>query len=622
MGSIDVARTTGGGIQEAVLRAGDMHVCLDVHTQVLTVGATGGKPLARLRLLASVDTLRGLDELRVTGTDVDVCDGELRTVRIDADSALWQRHQTVLSASGGVLELTTAVQGAGPISTVRQLGGRVAGLGLLPSGLAHRSVFSPNPDQPWRVMRRAEESAVIGVVGDGGQPGVGRWLFTPSPLCFGITSAEVGSSGTLAESGPAVARSWLMLGVAAARRPFTQMAYEALTPGFSVRYDYEGHTSAAGRFTTPTLLLFLADDPYSGLKQYRELLQERGLIPNRSSAAPSPAWRHPMFCGWGAQNADAQTSSVAPRDPAAFSRQRHYDRYLTALKGHDIVPGTVVVDDKWQAEYATCRPDPDKWPDLAAWIARRHDEGQRVLLWYKAWDTEGATPAACVRDHTDRPIAIDPESADGVRVIEQAAHTMISELGADGIKVDFTASTPSGANLRHAGPSWGIDLLHELLRVLYSSVKALDPDALVVTHTPEAGFRDVTDAVRLNDVLMLDQPGGDTEPCDAEAGSAVVATMTYRAQVARSAWPDVLIDTDGWPLPSRAAYRSWTAAQHILGIPSLYYSDRLDVSDAHERAIQPADLAATARHWAAHRSRLDHLTSAGGPHPTILGRHR
>jgi hypothetical protein len=87
-------------------------------------------------------------------------------------------------------------------------------------------------------------------------------------------------------------------------------------------------------------------------------------------------------------------------------------------------------------------------------------------------------------------------------------------------------------------PPWGIDLLHELLRVLYSCVKALDPDALVVTHTPEAGFPDVTDAVRLNDVLMLDQPGEDTELCVAEAGSAVVATMTYRAQVARSAWPD------------------------------------------------------------------------------------
>ena len=52
-------------------------------------------------------------------------------------------------------------------------------------------------------------------------------------------------------------------------------------------------------------------------------------------------------------------------------------------------PGTVVIDDKWQSAYGTNEPDTGKWPDLKAWIAGRHARGQRVLLWWKAWDPEG-----------------------------------------------------------------------------------------------------------------------------------------------------------------------------------------------------------------------------------------
>ena len=126
----------------------------------------------------------------------------------------------------------------------------------------------------------------------------------------------------------------------------------------------------------------------------------------------------------------------------------------------------------------------------------------------------------------------------------------------------------------------------------------------MITHTPDPGFRDVTDMLRLNDVLMLDQPGGHTEPPNATPGTGVVDTMTHRARVATSACPELLIDTDGWALPSQAAYQSWTSAQTGLGVPSLYYTDRLDVPDPSEQPIPPASLHATAHHWAAYRATL------------------
>lgn len=395
-----------------------------------------------------------------------------------------------------------------------------------------------------------------------------------------------------------------MIGVAAKRRPFTQFTYDALTPGFSLRYDYDGHTCVEGQFSTPTLLLFLADNPYDGLTRYRELLDARGLVPARTQTPPSPAWLEPMFCGWGAQNADAIASIGGPIRAVDRARQSEYDGYLNTLETHGIVPGTIVIDDKWQQAYATCQPDAEKWPDLAGWIRKRQDAGQRVLLWYKAWDTEGASPEACVLDHTGHPVALDPESPAGRKIIQQAAQTMVGELGADGIKIDFTASTPAGSALTNAGPSWGIDLLHELLSVLYKSVKDINPDALAITHTPDPGFRDVTDMLRLNDVLMMDQPGGHTEPPNTTPGTGTVDTMTHRARVATSACPEVLIDTDGWALPSQAAYQSWTSAQAHLGVPSLYYTDRLDVLDPSEQPIPASSLQATAQHWADYRARL------------------
>lgn len=90
-----------------------------------------------------------------------------------------------------------------------------------------------------------------------------------------------------------------------------------------------------------------------------------------------------------------------------------------------------------------------------------------------------------------------------------------------------------------------------------------------------------------------------TGPTLTTPGTGVLDTMTHRARLATSACPELLIDTDGWALPSQVAYRSWTSAQAGLGVPSLYYTVRLDVPDPSEQPIPPASLHATAQHRAA-----------------------
>jgi hypothetical protein len=217
-----------------------------------------------------------------------------------------------------------------------------------------------------------------------------------------------------------------------------------------------------------------------------------------------------------------------------------------------------------------------------------------VLLWWKAWDCEGAPPEACVRLPDGTPVALDPESSAGAALVRASISGMLSReaLDADGLKIDFTASTPSGAALTYAGSRRGAALLHHLLRVAYDAAKSAKPDALVITHTPSPYFADVTDMVRLNDVMMLDSVDPRVD---------VPAHMTHRAAVVRAALPAVPIDTDGWCLPDRGSWRSYLQVQPALGVPALYYATRFDRTG---EALNGDDYRLIAQVWGAYRRAL------------------
>jgi hypothetical protein len=266
----------------------------------------------------------------------------------------------------------------------------------------------------------------------------------------------------------------------------------------------------------------------------------------------------------------------------AQATQENYDRFIETLEREGLTPGTVVLDDKWQSAYGTNEPDTAKWPDLKAWIARSHEEGRHILLWWKAWDSEGLPPELCIRNRDGVPVAVDPTNPAAREALAGQMHTLLGRdgLDADGLKVDFTARTPSGRHLETEGEGWGIALLHQLLAVVYRAAKEAKPDALVITQTPHPAFVDVADMIRLNDMI-----GGH---------ASVVPQMTFRAEVARAAVPDLLIDTDDWRIPSREAWREYLAVKHELGVPSLYYATHIDVTG---EALDAADYKALRDAW-------------------------
>jgi hypothetical protein len=213
-----------------------------------------------------------------------------------------------------------------------------------------------------------------------------------------------------------------------------------------------------------------------------------------------------------------------------------------------------------------------------------------VLLWWKAWDPEGVPPALCVRTPDGTPVGLDPTSPATREFLEAMVGRLLDPEGldADGLKIDFTARTPIGHALSAHGSAWGIAMLHELLRVVYVAAKAVKPDALLITQAPHPAFADVTDMIRLNDMLRMDDP----------TPAGVVEQMRYRAAVVRAACPELLVDTDDWQPPNRDEWREYLRVKTSLGVPALYYATHVDNSG---EPLEPEDYAALRETWAAWR---------------------
>lgn len=544
----------------------------------------GDRPFARfgddagtwtdLALFASLHTGQGLDDTAALAEPRIERDagGGVRIV-VEATSSRWASRRTIIACHDERVETWTEVEGEGDLADVHLLGGYCSatarwGSGFLSSGHAFGSLMSPEPSDPTRAVQSAGEPAALDVVGNS-LPGRGHWFFTPPPFCF-AASRDVPPPpvAETAERLPLLDGPWLGLGLVTepGAHTFTGLHYEPVERAFSLRLAYEGATRVAGAFATPRIMLLPGmPDPYAAIAAHAAQLRAAGLT--RAPATGPDWWRRPIFCGWGAQCHLAGPGGRAPE----LSRREHYDTWLAALEGRGIRPGTVVIDDKWQLAYGTSEADPERWPDLRGWIADRHARGQRVLLWWKAWDPEGLEPDRCVRNAAGRAVSTDPTEPGYRSILERSVRRMLGPGGydADGLKIDFTANTPSGPGLSRHGDAWGVELLRELLALVHEAAGSVKPDALLITHAPNPYLAPYAGMLRLNDVMRLDDP---------QPGAPYVAHMRHRAAIVRAACPESLIDTDDWAMPDLATWRRYAAIQPQIGVPSLYYATHLDRS--------------------------------------------
>lgn len=574
-----------------------------------------GRRWAKFSLLASVHTVEAADETwQVESIDVApvLGDDDAVDVVVRATSTAWDRRELRMRCTPRCIETSVAVEGAGRIREVTLFGGQAmlpnSSSGTFRSRFRFRSVFVPAATEPVRFVRPAETPAQLGVVGDA-DAGRLNAVFSPPPLVFAFGRKEA-KGATEAPGGDWLA-CWFRASVE--QSTMTGIRYSPLEGGFLLALDYEGHTIVDGTWTSPTVVLRPAASGWAAIEQYRADLVEHGFAPDGPPGPVADWWREPLFCGWGAQCARAAhaihgtaspTSDTAPESSeeeplvvkaaAGYARADVYDEFLARLDAAELDPGTIVIDDRWQRAYGSGEVDTDAWPDLRAWIAARHAEGRKVLLWWKAWDAEGIPAEECVLDPAGRPFTVDAGSeAYLARLAGTIRHLVAPDgLDADGFKIDFTQRGPSGEHLLGTPNVWGIAALHRLLGTIHSAAKAAKPDALVIAHAMHPSFGDVCDMVRLNDVSKRDVR---------RRRVPVVDQLAARHAIASRAFPGHLIDTDQWPMPNRREWLAYVEAQPRYGVPALYYLEAMDRSGEH---IGPEDLDRVRDSWARYRESI------------------
>lgn len=548
-----------------------------------------GKTLAELFVYSSVHPMHARDDTTaISAWTIQETLTEI-TASLNVQSSIWREKICRFRCFPDRLVYEIEVEGEGQLWEVDYFGGYFSGQprwgsGFFWSGQTFEKGFTPEPNTQEVNYFLPAESSTIDLTGVP-LPGKDSWFFTPPPFCFAFKKKN----------------AWVGIGVeaAAGENRFTEYHYQGKSSAFYLSLSYEGHTSVTGRRQLPSLGFVFAKDEYEAIRSHVEILRED--LSQRETTVKKPAWWYePIYCGWGSQ---CYLASLEKGKAPDFSRQAFYEEFLSQLERNQISPGIIVLDDKWQLEYGENQVDPVKWPDLPGFICAQHDEGRKVLLWLKAWDPEGLPADECITNAAGLPLAVDPTNPRFEERLRASVRRMLSAEGydADGFKIDFTARIPSGPGLKKAGDLWGLELMKKYLEIIYEEAKLTKPDALVMTHTPHPYLASVLDMIRLNDINQ---------------NKDVNQAMLLRAKLASIACPHAIVDTDNWPIPSKAAWRKYLRLQPELGVPSLYYASHIDATG---EALTERDYALIRQTWAVHRAGRNTPDNASktGPQNTI-----
>lgn len=473
------------------------------------------------------------------------------------------------------------------------------------SETAFRHVFSPEPNYHGRKIFRSFEYGLISVTGDSDYCG-GNLIANPGPLCFAVAADP--------------AREWLAMGLAVRPGEYLFSDYEYLGGGdFALAVTNWGARRVEGTFVTPKMVLTTGATAEHAIAGYVSALREAGLVSQPQREQPG-WWSRPVICGWGHQCYQAdlfriRSSTERPPDNAAYTlcTQANYRDIVELADSHDLPWGTLIIDARWFLSGGLKDVDVGRWPNLRGFIEQQHRRGKRVLLWWGPWDPEGIPADECIRylpsEHLGRAnspgrraktplgnlslrglapgtkLSIDI-SLDSVRkrIRDQVRYLLSpSGLNADGLKIDHISATPGCYGMvfpEGSGRVFGIEAAHAYLALLHETAKEVKPDALLSGQSPNPYLADFQDMIRIS-----------PWPYFSDSVTAEATHSTAMARIVDDTW---LIDTNGYPMPSLAAFREYMDLQPSLGVPSLLYITHLDTTG---EAITAEDYARIRRAW-------------------------
>ncbi len=488
-------------------------------------------------------------------------------------SPIWRRKQVELNCYADRMVFQVEVEGQGSLTDVHYFGGYCSafirwGSGFFWSGQRFNQAFNPEPNTSERWFLPPSTSMEIDMTGVP-LPGRDDWFFTPPPFCYAFETEL----------------NWMGLGIACppGQNQYSAYRYHGREGAFHLSLSYEGQTRVEHRLRLPAVEINFAPDAYAVLADHTASLRHKQYVPDRRSTPLPEWWSQPIYCGWGSQ---CYLSAVGGGRAPDYATQENYEGFLAALAQRGILPGTVVIDDKWQRTYGLNDVDTQKWPDLPGFIRQQHAQDRHVLLWLKFWDPEGLSPSMCVRNTAGHPVSVDPTNPAFEACLRDSVRNMLAPdgYGADGFKIDFSARIPASPSLTRSGSQWGLELMRQYLWIVYEEAKKIKPDALIIAHTPHPYLADVVDMIRLNDINV---------------GKDICTAMIHRQKVATIACPSALIDTDNWPMTDRESWRKYLELQPRLGVPALYFATHLDNT---REPLEEEDVQRLIEVWQAYRA--------------------
>jgi len=315
----------------------------------------------------------------------------------------------------------------------------------------------------------------------------------------------------------------------------------------SVR-DAGGGGLVDGMISFPTFVITTAHDSGSGLSAYHDALVAAGTAPPPQASRPL-WWQEPIVDTWGQQVAER-----AVRGSRAFTAGWVSHFVADVKQRYGLTQFTVVIDSRWQAVIGDATPDVQRFGGISGMrhlIDALHAQGLRVMLWWPMWRAGNTTPS--IHGAPTPVTVVDPTASGFEQTMNANVQRLLGsgdgDLNADGVKLDWTYRFPRTFANPQLG--WGDTALYRYLNVIHTAAHQVRPDALVEASAAAPQFAAVTDAVRLYDAWSE-------------------AAWNLRATVVAVADPGILIDGDGWDVPSKDAL-GHAIAGTVYGVPALYF---------------------------------------------------